>query len=120
MRMDNVCAAGCALVQEKEIFISVCPSSHMMHFECVEKMFRAFDKPSCPICRDNSLTLIKEMVLRKYPESESESDSNYENDIRLENEDDFIDDSDSESNARAIQGRTRFNHTGTVNIHNYY
>jgi len=67
------CAADCREELSKTIkVIVVCPLLHKMHAECVNKMFEHMENPTCPICRDDTLSLLKDMIL-KNPEPKSDS-----------------------------------------------
>lgn len=82
------CAAGCKtpLVSAyTSKIIYVCPSKHAMHAECVHKMYESNDNPVCPICRDDTMSLLKDMIIKNphvkdsssSEDSDSDSDSEY-------------------------------------------
>jgi len=89
---EECCAARCGTsLSDTAKIINVCPSRHVMHAECVLKMYESNDNPACPICRDDTLSLLKDMII-KNPHVES-SESDFE--VFLPDNSDNSDNSDS-------------------------
>ena len=67
---DELVGPSCAKI------IAVCPSLHLMHSQCVNRMYESNDNPCCPICRDDTLSLLKDMIIKNplVPDDDDDDD----------------------------------------------
>jgi len=79
----ETCAAQCETPLDETVkIIAVCPAGHRMHAECVYKMYETTAEPACPICRDDTLNLLKDMIIKadKNPKIDNSSDEEINSD----------------------------------------
>ena len=77
------CAANCGDDLDGEFcakIISVCPSGHLMHSQCVLRMYETVDNPCCPMCRDDTLSLLKDMIVKNPHITSSDDDDDDDDD----------------------------------------
>ena len=108
------CAAGCSnsSLTDTVKIIYVCPNRHIMHAECVNKLYETADSPTCPICRDDSLSILKDMII-KNPVVKSDDASNIDESDDSDDSDDFVDD-DSKTH---VLGTVIENSGGIINYY---
>ena len=89
---EETCAAQCQTpLKETVKVIAVCPSGHKMHAECVYCMYETTSEPACPICRDSTLSLLKDMIIKA--DRNSKIDDSSDDSLSLDG-----DDSDGDQN----------------------
>lgn len=73
------CAANCwtSELQETPRFITVCLNGHKMHAECIRKLFILNTNPNCPLCRDDTLTVLRDIILKNPFVKDESSDESY-------------------------------------------
>ena len=109
------CAAECGTSLEETLkIITVCPNDHKMHAECVNRMYAASDNPACPQCRDDTLSLLKDMIV-KHPVVEFSDDDDFENINNNENND-----SDSDGDDYSSTYQSFIDNTAGHITNNYY
>jgi hypothetical protein len=71
--------------------ITVCPNGHKMHAECVSKTFEYSDDPTCPVCRDDTLSILRQMIINNpegrgtHADDSDDEDSGGEDAIPIQN-----------------------------------
>lgn len=92
---------SCSIVHcsGNDVLICVCSNSHFMHLDCIKNWMKASKWPSCPICKDNSLSKLKQIFVDELYERlevtghRSDSDSDDDTDD---------DDDDDDNNNRSV------------------
>jgi hypothetical protein len=114
------CAAMCGKTDctDTAKFLPICVNGHRMHAECVQKMLEANENPVCPLCRDDTMSLLRDLIVKQpHPALETDDDDDW-----------LADDDDDEfeftiGNAPAAGNNPSpsvLNFTGTINTLNLY
>lgn len=63
---ERVCAAMCGnAASDTAKFFPICPNGHSVHAECFQKMLESNENPCCPLCRDDTMSLLKDMIVKQ-------------------------------------------------------
>lgn len=65
---------------ENERLLPVCSKGHHMHKGCLKNFFRTTEDPRCPVCRDDTLCMYKELVIDNPHEYTPPTPERYTND----------------------------------------
>ena len=71
-RVVPTCAVNCELEDETSPLYPCC-NDHRIHLCCLNKLFETTDEPSCPVCRDPFLKIVKDLCI-KNPHVDSEEE----------------------------------------------
>jgi len=107
--MDRTCAVdGCGTKDaETAKWIPVCENGHWMHQECVHKWFECKSIPTCPLCCDDTLGRIRDIVLWTEHRAETGQINRIHNEPLDDDNEENGDDGESEDEEETNQRLTR-------------
>lgn len=95
------CAVNCGREGENDVLYPCC-NQHRIHLGCLSRLFETTDEPSCPICRDPFLKIVKDLCVN-YPFVDSDDDDEEYNPETDDDDDDDDDEPMSRCPARALR-----------------
>lgn len=110
---QRVCAVMCGNPTTDTCkFFPICPNGHFVHAECFQRMLESNENPCCPLCRDDTMSLLKDMIVKQPHMNQSvEDDTGLDAMLMIDSDDDseFAETVTNANNRPAV-----LNFTGTI------